>query len=165
MIMLNILEVKQFMAKLLTQTTFDKLLVRELELSTFTNFTITGQYNEAFFSKEELEEQANRKFALWSEIRGVAFSMIKGNKTPLSLKIVFQLPEEQCVELVQRSGGKLRLEEIGGLYLNVRFEKGELNIITGTAIKTFSLDKSLEQEWDKEVKALLKDQGIVFEEK
>jgi len=53
---------------------------------------------------------------------------------------------------------------VGGLYLNVRFEKGELRIITGTAIKTFTLDKTLEQEWDIKVKAMLKEQGIIFEE-
>jgi hypothetical protein len=164
MISLNIPEVKPFMAKLLTHTTFDLFLLREMELQTFTNFTITGQVNEAFFTKEEMEERGENRFVLWSEVRTVAFSMIKGNKTPLSLKIVFQLPLERIEALVQRSGGRLRIEEVGGLYMNVRFDKGELHIITGTAIKTFTMDKTLEQEWDTEVKRLLREQGIVFEE-
>lgn len=164
MISLNIPEVKPFMAKLLTQTTFDQFLLREMELATFTNFTITGQFNEDFFTQEELEERGETKFILWSEIRTVAFAMIKGNKTPLSLKIVFQLPKECCEALVLQSGGRLRIEDIGGLYLNVRFDKGELHIITGAAIKTFTLDKTLEQEWDLEVKNLLRAQNIIFEE-
>jgi hypothetical protein len=164
MISLNIPEVKPFMAKLLTQTTFDLLLLREMELQTFTNYTITGQFNEAFYTKEELEERGDKRFILWSDVRSIAFSMIKGNKTPLSLKIVFQLPFDRCEALVGRSGGRLRMEEVGGLYLNVRFDKGELHIITGTAIKTFTLDKTLEQEWDLEVKNLLREQGIIFEE-
>ncbi len=164
MILLAISEVKTFMAKLLTQTTFDSFILREMELSTFINYTISGQLNNEFFSEEELKERGDRSFALWSDVRTVAFSMIKGNKTPLSFKLVFQLPADRCEELVHQSGGKLRMEEVGGLYLNVRFEKNELHIITGIAIKTFTLDKTLEQEWDKEVRKLLHEQGIVFEE-
>lgn len=164
MISLNIPEIKQFMAKLLTGTTFDSFLLRELELSTMADFTISGQLNEGFFTKEELEEREERKFIFWGEIRAIAFSMIKGSKTPLSLKIVFQATEKQCESLIRDSGGKLRPEDVGGLYLNVRFEKGELHIITGTAIKTFTLDKTLEQEWDLAVKGMLKAQGIIFEE-
>jgi hypothetical protein len=164
MISLNVSEVKPFMAKLLMNTTFDIYILKEMELQTFTGFTITGQFNEVFFTKEELEERGENNVILWSDVKQIAFSMIKGNKTPLSLKIVFQLPLVHCETLVKRSGGRLRLEEVGGLYLNVRFEKGELHIITGTAIKTFTLDKTLEREWDLEVKNIFKEQGILFEE-
>jgi hypothetical protein len=164
MISLNIPEVKPFMAKLLMSTAFDTFLLKDMELQTFTNFSISGQFNEAFFNNDELEERKDRRFITWGEVRQTAFSMIKGNKTPLSLKIIFQLPQDGCEILVNRSGGRLHPEEIGGLYLNIRFEKGELHIITGTAIKTFSLDKTLEQEWDNEVKNLLKEQGITAEE-
>lgn len=165
MISLTITEVKSFMAKLLAQNTFDHFILKEMELSTFINFTIGGQLNEAFFTTEELQERGeNSRCVLWSEVRTIAFSMIKGHKTPLALKIVFQLPRPLCEELVQQSGGRLRSEEVGGLYLNVRFEKNELRIVTGTAIKTFTLDKTLEQEWDLRVKQLLKEQGIAYEE-
>jgi hypothetical protein len=162
MISLNIPEVKTFMAKLLTNATFDSLLLCELQLATFTNFTING-FHEAFYTKEELEERGESKAALWSEVRPVVYSMIKGNKTPLSLKIVFQLPQDKCAQLVHNAGGKLRPEDVGGLYLNLWYEKAELHIITGAAIKTFTLDKTLEQEWDTEVKNILKNSGIAFE--
>ena len=165
MISLTITEVKSFMGKLLTQTTFDFFLLKDMELSTFISFTINGQLNEAFYTKEELEERGeNGHSSLWSEVRSIAFSMIKGNKTPLALKIVFQLPRPLCEELVQQSGGRLKSEEVGGLFLNIRFDKNELHLITGAAIRTFTLDKTLEQEWDLWVKRMLKEQGIAFEE-
>jgi hypothetical protein len=163
MIMLTIPEVKPFMAKLLMQTTFDSFILRELELSTFTNYTISG-FNEAFYRKDEQEEQIEKHNTLWSDVRAIAFTMIKGNKTPLMFKIVLQLPMDRCAALVAQSGGRLQMEELGGLYLNIRFEKNELHIITGTAIKTFTLDKTLEQEWDAEVKRFLREQEIIFEE-
>lgn len=164
MISLIIPEVKTFMAKLLASDVFDHFYVREMELNTFTNFRISGQFNEAFYSKEELEERGNCPFARWGELRAIAFSIIKGNKTPLLLKIVFQLPDDKIEELLQKSGEKLRSEHIGGLYINIRFEKNELRIITGTAIKTFTMDKTLEREWDGEVKKYLKLKEIAFEE-
>ena len=164
MISLNMIEVKVFMSKLLASNTFDSFLLREMELQTFTGFTITGQLNEAFFSKDELEVREEQKAVSWGDVRQIAFSMIKGNKTPLSLKIVFQLPNKQCEALLESIGGRFRLEDIGGLYFNIRFEKGELRVITGTAIKTFTMDKTLEQEWDRMVKEILKEQGILFEE-
>ena len=164
MISLNMIEVKAFMSKLLAGSTFDTFLLRELELQTFTGFTINGQLNEAFFSKEELELREEQKAITWGEVRQIAFAMIKGSKTPLSLKIVFQLPKVQCEALLNSLGGRIRYEEVGGLYLNIRFEKGELRVITGTAIITFTLDKTLEQEWDLRVKDILKELGILFEE-
>lgn len=164
MILLKIPEVKVFMAKLLTQQVFDGFLLKEMELQTFTSFTINGQFHEDFFSQEELEERGDKKYTLWNDVRPIAFSMIKGNKTPLHLKIVFQLPKEHTKHMVERLAGRMSLDDIGGLYINIRFDKGELYIITGTAIKTFTLDKSLEQEWDKEVKNFLQKQGIIFEE-
>lgn len=80
------------------------------------------------------------------------------------MKIVFQLPKEHVYRLVESLGGKLKIEDVGGLYINIRFEKNELYIITGTAIKTFTLDKTLEQEWDVWVRGFLKRQNISYSE-
>lgn len=161
MIALKIEEVKPFMAKLLTNTVFDEFVLKEMEIQTFTNFHISGQLNESFFSKEELEERGRGKSVLWKEVRNIAFAIIRGNKTPLSMKIVFQLPEVLTERFVESSGGKIRPEDVGGLFINIRFEKNELNIITGTAIKTFTLDKTLDTEWDAWVKNFLSSQNII----
>lgn len=162
MIALKIEEVKPFMAKLLTNTLFDSFILKEMEIQTFTSFNISGQFYESFFSKEELEERGGCNFVLWKEIRQIAFSVIRGNKTPLSMKIVFQLPKSETEELVKSLGGMVRLEDVGGFYINIRFEKNELHIITGTAIKTFTMDKTLEREWDAWVKKFLSEQNIYF---
>jgi hypothetical protein len=164
MISLKTLDVKSFMAKLLTAALFDEFVLKEMEIQTYTCFSVSGQLNEDFFSQEELEKRKTEGAILWNEIKNIAYSIIKGNKTPLSMKIVFQLPEEQKREMVESLGDNLRSEDVGGLFLNIRFEKNELHIITGAAIKTFTLDKTLEREWDAWVKDFLKKQGFVFEE-
>lgn len=150
------------MAKLLTTTAFDGYILKELQLQTFTGFTISGQLNEDFFSKEELEERNGITGVFWSEVRQIVYNMIKGSKTPLSLKVIFQLPPQQCLQILETLGGRLKPNDIGGLYLNIKFEKGELSVITGTAIKSFTMDKSLEHEWDEQVGRMLKDMGIAY---
>lgn len=164
MISLKVPEVKIFMAKLLTQEVFDAFIVKDMELVTFTSFKVNGSFHKDFFTEEELEERGKSLITLWGDIRTIAFTMIRGNKTPLSLKIVFQLPRDLTEKLMEGLSSRMSVEDIGGLYMNVRFEKGELHIITGTAIKSFTLDKTLEQEWDSKVKEILKFQGIVYEE-
>jgi len=161
MIALKIEEVKPFMAKLLTNTLFDDFILKEMEIQTFTSFHISGKFYESFFSKEELEERGNSN-VLWKDTRAIAFSIIRGSKTPLSMKIVFQLPENLSEDLINSLGGKIRSEDVGGLFINIRFEKNELNIITGTAIKTFTMDKTLDREWDDWVKKFISEQGICF---
>lgn len=163
MISLKIGEVKTFMGMLLTNTLFDELILKEMDLQTFTSFHVSGQFYENFFSKEELEERHKEEAVLWGEIRGIAYSIIRGNKSPLMMRIVFQLPSSESIKLVESLGGKLRAEDVGGLYMNIRFEKNELHIITGTAIRTFTLDKTLEIEWDGWVKKFLRKHSIMYE--
>lgn len=165
MISLKIVEVKSFMAKLLTNTLFDEFILKEMEIQTFTTFHVSGQFHEIFFSKEELKERDIDNGVFWGELRGTAFEIIRGNKSPISMKIVFQLPAIETNRLIESLGGKLKSEDVGGLYMNIRYEKNELHIITGVAIKTFTLDKTLEQEWDAWVKRFMNSQGIFFEEK
>lgn len=162
MISLKIVEVKPFMGKLFSSNIFDDFYLKEMEIQTFTNFHITGNFNDNFYSQEELE--LREKQTLWSDLKAVAFSIIKGNKTPISMKLIIQLPNRKTEDLVQKLAGRIQSNEVGGLFINIRFEKGVLHIISGTAIKTFTLDKTLEQEWDLETKNILKEQGILFEE-
>ena len=53
--------------------------------------------------------------------------------------------------------------DVQGLYLNIRFEDGLLQCVTGTSLKTFSMDKSLEKLWDQTAMKFFLQQGIDFE--
>ena len=46
------------------------------------------------------------------------------------------------------------------LNLNFHYDGSTLQCITGTSLKTFSMDKSIEREWDTEVKSILKSKNI-----
>lgn len=164
MISLKVVDVKNFMSSLLVHNVFDNFLLSELTIHTSKELYISGKLNEDFYSSEELELLNGRKYATWGECKSLAYSFIKGNKLPLSIKIVFLLSDENTEKMIVRSGNKLNLNDINGLFLNMRYDKNGLFLTTGSSIRIFTLDKSLEQLWDNDIKIFLKHHNIVVEE-
>jgi hypothetical protein len=164
MVSLKIVDVKAFMSSLLIHATFDNFLLVELDIATFNSFHISGYLNKSFYSSDELEIMDERDYSKWSELKPFALQLIKGNKTPLSFKVVFLLSKQNTEKIMSRSNMNLRMDDINGLFLNMKYENGELRLITGTSLKTFTMDKSLENEWDANMKSFLKHYEIAFEE-
>ena len=139
------LSAKNCMSHLLLKDTFDTFLFIEGEFNTFNKFN------------EKLEETYSR----WEKIRDFCFQIIRGKRTPLNFKIVLALPDDQIPAFLTAHGlTAYRPEDIQGLYLNFHYDGSTLQCITGTALKTFSMDKSIEREWDTEVKSILKSKNI-----
>lgn len=164
MIALNIVDVKDFMSKLLVGDIFDTFWMTEMEILTGNQFKINGHLNQSWFDKEELEKNGEREYAKWKEIKPFAFQIVKGNKTPQALKIIFMYPQNGIAKFLDEIGSNFCKEEVEGLFLNIRYEKNILHIITGVSISTFSMDKSLEKEWDEKIKGFLKSKEIPMEE-
>lgn len=146
---IHITEVKKFMGRLLMSGDFDAYLLSEAEIVTFNLFKINGQIQKRFYSTEEYESLGSPLWSEWGKIRPLCFEIIKGSKTPLRFKIVLRLNDREIERLVQESGLSYALEDIGGLYLNFVYENNSLNCITGASMNLFTMDKSLEQAWDK----------------
>jgi hypothetical protein len=164
MISLKVIDVKAFMSSLLVHNVFDNFLLSELDIGTFNQFHISGKINEDYYSTDELEILGGRKYSVWSEVKPTAFSLLKGNKLPLSIRIVFLLSPSNTENVLKKSGLSIPISDINGLFLNIRYDKGILSLVTGTSIKTFTMDKSLEHEWDSNVKTFLKHYEIAVEE-
>ncbi len=163
MIALQILDVKSFMSNLLIKKTFDNFYLYELEISTYNNFKINGKLNEDFFTEEELLSFNERSYSFWSEIKPLAYQLIKGTKTPLGFRLIFQLSNDNTLKLLSSNELNFNPTEIRGLYLNIRYEHNKLSCVTGTNFNTFVVDKSLEIEWDNSVKKFFKLNEIAFE--
>lgn len=131
---------------------FDRYLLREAQIVTFVTFTIDGKMQKNFYSNEEYEDMGKPELAMWQKVRPICFEMIKGSRTPVRFKIVLKLNEEETQKLIEENELSYTLSDVGGLYLNLVYENGDLNCITGTSMNLFTLDKSLEQLWDATVK-------------
>lgn len=146
------LSAKNCMAHLLLRETFDSFLFIEGNITTFNRFSIDG-----FLQKDFFDDPPENTYSLWKHVREFCLNIIRGKRTPLNFKIVLALPPSSVPEfLLQKGLTGYRPEDIQGLYLNFHYDGNTLQCITGTSMHTFTLDKTLEREWDSYVEELLR---------
>ena len=150
------------MGKLLKGDAFDSFLLKEGFLRTNMEFRFQGkQFLEYFEAKEQ--EQMTQEYVFWKEIKPIVFELVKGKRTPLAFSFTLFLTKEQRDELFVREAVTIG-EDNPTLFLQIRFEHGVGRMITGTARNIFTLDRTLEEVWDLEVKRLLQQMEIVVEQ-
>lgn len=159
MISLTLTDIKEFTSQLLLKDTFDNFSFIEGEIVTFNTFHIDGFIQKDFFdTNTELPE-----YSCWKNVREFCLHIIRGKRTPLSFRFVLSLTPENIARLIAQNKSSLRPEEVHGLYLNLHFDGTQLTCVTGTSLKTFTLDKSLEHVWDEMAEKFLHQKGIPFE--
>ena len=161
MISLKILEMNRFMAKLLKGENFDGFLLKEGFLRTNIEYRFQGQLYAEYFDTAE-QEKLDEKYVYWGELRPTIFELIKGKRTPLAFSFTLLLTKNDTTQLLARRQVNVG-EDSPSLFLQIRFEHGEGHIVTGTARNIFTLDKSLEEAWDAEVKQLAKEMELAVE--
>ena len=160
MILLSISEVKEFMSKLLLSETFDPFLFIEGEIVTFNTFSMNGRLQKDFFDKDMVPD---RTYSLWKDMREYCFSIIRGKRTPLRFKFVFGLSKPNIEKLLKQQGLAFSPNNVQGLYLNISYDGTSLKCVTGTSMNLFTMDKSLEEAWDKMVQKFFMRKEIGFE--
>lgn len=144
MISVKVKDIPKFMSLLFSSEGFDNFFVSEVSIETFSTFHIDGFINKEFLNEEETVE----KYARWSRLRPLCRELIKGKRTPLSMKFTFVLDDDMCKRILNESNGI-------HLLFNVSFQGNELRIISATSTDTFMLDKSYEAVWDDMFKKML----------
>lgn len=170
MIAINLPNVKNCMAHLLLKETFDSFLFIEGEIVTANTFTIDGFIQKKFYDDSPSTSPDNSNtisdsimdYASWKELREYCLSIIKGKRTPLSFKFIFNYSPDMIQKLIATAGLDLKAEDVQGLYLNIRFDGEHLICITGTSFKSFTLDKTLEKAWDAYVQQFFEEHGIEY---
>ena len=97
-------------------------------------------------------------------MKSFCYSVIKGKRTPLQFKFVFQLPQAACEKMIADHALPFEIENIFGCFLNFQYKDGKLLLTTGTSLKIFTMDKSLNRVFDEEVRQFLLKHEIAFEE-
>ena len=170
MVSLQIEEIKEFTRQLFIGTTFDHFLLREAQIVTFNSFQIDGRIRPDYYSAEEIARIRDacknpRERAIVEVFRSTGARV--GEIAEITLdQLDLETGDIKAQEafLRDRQTG-FASSEVNGLYLNIRYEDKRLSCVTGTSVSRFTLDKTLEHEWDGAVKEFLKKKNIPFEEK
>ena len=165
MIALQVQDIKNFMSKLLIGTDFDAFWLSEATVTTSITYTLDGLLHPDFFDTQEAEllQAEGREYTLWKDIKPFCFSIMKGKKTPLHFKIVFLLSRKNVEKLLQDHPLGLTTEDIFGLFVNFQYDGTHLTCTTGTSLKTFTLDKTLDHVWDDLIQKFFKQQKIPYQ--
>lgn len=159
MISLNLTSQKTFISHLLLKETFDNFQFIEGEIVTFNKFTMDG-----FIQKNFYEDTENLpEYSSWKHLKDYCLSIIKGKQTPLSFRFIFRLSPQNTERLLEQKQLDFQPQDVQGLYLNITFDNNGLKCITGTSLKLFSLDKSLEKAWDEMVQKFFEQKEIPFD--
>jgi hypothetical protein len=140
-------DIKIFMNKLLKDDTFNGFELRSCEIKKNIVITMDGRIN-----KDWYDEDVENDYAPWMEIRHYIFDIIKGKRTPNYIKMILSLKKSAAEKIHNNAKA---------CFLNILFEEGKVAVVTGTAQKEFSLDKSVDEAWEDSVKKFFKKMKIV----
>ena len=88
---------------------------------------------------------------------------IKGKLTPVGFRFVLALSAPNTAKLLEQEELDFTMDDIQGLYLNFKYDGLKLTCTTGTSMKLFTLDKSLENAWDAMAGRIFAKNEIPFE--
>lgn len=162
MIAVQIADIGSFMTKLLRSEVFDSFEFMEGTLQTRITYNFDGRILTDSYSEDELIEEGlfGHTYLPFSMQRPVLFDLIKGKKTPCFFKFTLFLPPADFFAKTQLPPDSL--DSISGFLLNLRFMHGELTASTGVSYRTFSMDKSIEFEWDSYIRHFFKEHALYF---
>ncbi len=148
------------MARLLTTDIFDKFLLEEAVIDTFSTFQINGRLHKDFYKgQEESEPIPDQEFVSWEKIRPIALNLIKGKQTPLGFKFILHLGDEAKLRLLKDADMDISPDQLQ-LGINIRYANGEVIVTTGVSYNIFTLDKSAEKAWDEYIPSFLESNDI-----
>ena len=159
----QILEMKHFMAKLLTEDCFDSFLLEKASVSCAVSYEIDGRVNPEFYQDDETPD-ASYPFLPWKSIRPVLFQMIRGKHTPLSFKFVLHLMPQYVPGVMKGADPSLKPEQVQALVLTIKYDGSAIRLTTGTAFSSFVPDKTLDAQWDKTMRQFLSRKEIACRE-
>lgn len=167
MLAVRITDTRDFMKKLLTQDLFDTFLFSEAVITTFTTFTIDGTWHPDYYEEQGTDADSSDssipKALTWKLIRPVLFDMIKGRHTPVSFRIVLRLADYNVESLLTSASVSIDASQVAGLFLNLNYQNNTVTCTTGTSLRIFTLDKTLDSVWDEMALRFFRSRQIAYE--
>ncbi len=142
-------QIKNFMNKLLKESTFDEFNVRGIEIVSFTRFEISGILQKDYFEDEVLQTN----YCTWGQLRPIIYNLIKSYKKPKTIKIIFSLAANYLEKIHPNTAA---------CFINLMFEGNEIQFTTTATEKNFTMDKTVNINWADYVRNFFDENGIII---
>ena len=166
MLALQITSTRQFMNHLLTDDCFSSFLLETATVTTFNTFHIDGRIHPEFYdnNSDDYTSKTEYTFSKYLDLQEHLFFIIKGSRTPLSMKLTLRLNPESMEKLLLSGDCNIPKEVLSGFILNIKYDGEKIMLTTAISYEGFTMDKSAEPIWDKALKKFLSVKEIAFEE-
>ena len=143
-------EKTEYLKELFEKEKYDSFYLYEARVKTKLDYYVNGRLNREYF---DTEEQADLpEYVEWKDIKQIVYSYIKGKRLPIGFKIILMFNRENISRLLEMNNLPVKTEDVSALFMNVVYEHESLSVTTGTSLKIFTMDKTLEHVWDDTVK-------------
>ena len=143
-------EKTEYLKELFEKEKYDSFYLYEARVKTKLDYYVNGRLNWEYF---DTEEQADLpEYVEWKDIKQIVYSYIKGKRLPIGFKIILMFNRENISRLLEMNNLPVKTEDVSALFMNVVYEHEALSVTTGTSLKIFTMDKTLEHVWDDTVK-------------
>lgn len=158
---IEILDIKPFMQLLLQMEFFDSYCFTAADIRADMSYHLDGHINTVYYSTEEITSYFafTKPYVPWKLARDKVFTLIKGKRTPTTMKVVLKLNTQMQQELLTLDNS-FQQEICDGLFLNILFQENRLTIVCGVSYNIFTMDKALETEFAGWFLQLLQKEGI-----
>lgn len=145
-------DIKKYMNELLFDTKYDSFYLYEARVKSSLDYYICGKINHDFFKDDDTDLLENhditQEYIYWKDIKSSLFDIIKGKRLPISFKFILMFNNENIKKLIEMNNLPIAPENVSALFYNVYYENKTLQVTTGSSVKVFTLDKSLDNLWD-----------------
>lgn len=148
-------DTKTFMKSLLLTDIFDKFVLVEADIVTSIRTDIDGTLN------KEFNNESNEKFIDFLSVRPIIFSLIKGEKPPLFLKLVLAMPNSGITRYIEEHSDSFHSVVPTALFLNIKFENGKLSLTSGSSASGFDMEKTVDKIWDSSLSKFLVSKNLI----
>ena len=155
---------KILMSQLLAGDMFDDFLLQEATINTAVGYAIDGHLNMDFFPLSERNDSDHPyEFQPWSELKPIAFNLIKGKNMPTSFRFILMLKPDKADALLKKEYPDGDYSHVRALIINIRYDGENATVTSGTSYDTFVMDKTPDQIWDRTFLRFLGRYGVETE--
>ncbi len=137
--------VKEFIEELKNNKKFDSFYLYEARVKSRLDYYVNGKQNEASF---DMDNQMESEYITWKDIKETIFFLFGENIVPHSFRIILMFSRDNIEKLIELNDLSYKVDDISALFFNLYYDGDKFTITTGSSMRTFSLDKSIEKIWD-----------------
>ena len=131
-------EKAEYIKELFEKEKYDSFYLYEARVKTKLDYYVNGRLNREYFE--------------WKDIKATVYAYLKGERLPIGFKIILMFNRENISRLLEMNNLPVKEEDVSALFMNVVYEHETLSVTTGTSLKIFTMDKTLEHIWDDTIK-------------